>query len=66
MEKYYVNWSVHSGNWLVKKQSENPEEAGKIVQIFSSKEKAEKYCAELNEKEDGQPTKGERFYSNSN
>lgn len=50
-EKYYINWSIHSNNFLVKKQSENPEEAGQIVQIFSSKEKAEKFIQELNEKE---------------
>jgi hypothetical protein len=57
-EKYYINWSVHSNNWLVKKTGEG-EEAGKIIQIFSSKEKAERFIKELNEKENGLPTKGE-------
>lgn len=51
-EKYYINWSIHSNNWLVKQTGEG-DEAGKIVQIFSSKEKAEKFIKELNEKEYG-------------
>ena len=48
--KYYINWSVHSNNWLVKKTGEG-EEAGKIIQIFSSKEKAEEFLRKLEERE---------------
>ena len=55
-EKYYINWSIHSNNWLVKKTSDKPEEAGKIVQIFQTKERAEKFCNELNKKEYGKST----------
>lgn len=52
MEKYYLNWSPVSGNYLVKQIGEG-EEAGKIIQIFLKKEKAEKFLKELNEKENG-------------
>ena len=51
MEKHYINWSVHSNNWLVKKISEDEKEAGKIIQIFSSKEKAEEFLRKLEERE---------------
>lgn len=50
MDKYYINWSSVSGNYLVKKVGEE-ENAGKILQIFLTKEKAEKFIKELVEKE---------------
>ena len=53
MEKYFINWSVHTGDYLIKRRPD-----GKIVQICSKKEKAEKFCDELNEKENGKSTKG--------
>ena len=53
MEHYYINFSFASNNWLVKNQSENPEEAGKIIQIFQTKKAAEDYISKLNEKEYG-------------
>ena len=51
-EKYYINYSYASCNWLVKQTGEG-EEAGKIIQIFTDKAKAEKFIKELNEKENG-------------
>lgn len=67
MTQYYINWSVHSNNWLVKKTEEG-NEFGKIVQIFQTKEKAEKFLKELleREKQNGLSTKREWFYSDSN
>lgn len=44
-EKYYINQSVHTGDWLVKRIGD-----GKIIQIFSTKEKAEKFIKKLEEK----------------
>jgi len=50
MEKYYINFSYASNNWLVKKTSENEKEAGKIIQIFSDKKKAEEFIKKLEAK----------------
>jgi hypothetical protein len=50
MEKYYLNFSNLSGNWLVKKVGEG-EDAGKIIQIFSDKKKAEEFINQLNKNE---------------
>ena len=50
--KYYINFSFTSNNWLVKKIGEG-EEAGKIIQIFQTKKAAEDYISKLNEKEYG-------------
>ena len=52
MTQYYINWSPMSGNYLIKQTGEG-EEAGKIIQIFTDKTKAEKFIKELNEKENG-------------
>jgi len=49
IEKYYINWSIHSNNWLVKKQG--GEDAGKIIQILQTKADAEKYIRKLEENE---------------
>lgn len=47
MEKYYINWSRISGNYLVKEVGE-----GKIIQIFSSKIKAENFIQKLLKEEE--------------
>lgn len=50
--KYYINFSFTSNNWLVKKIGEG-EEAGKIIQIFQTKAKAEEFIKKLEEQENG-------------
>lgn len=52
MEKYYINYSFASCNYLVRQTGEG-DEAGKIIQIFSDKKKAEDFIKQLNEKENG-------------
>ena len=51
MEKYYINFSYASNNWLVKEVGEG-EEAGKIIQIFLTKKAAEEYLSKLEKTQD--------------
>lgn len=48
MNKYFINWSPYTGNYLVKRIGD-----GKILQIFEDKRKAEEFIKELEEKEYG-------------
>ena len=50
MDKYYINQSMWSGDYLVKKTEDGPE-GGKIVQIFRTRAKAEEYVKKLNSAE---------------
>jgi uncharacterized protein YfcZ (UPF0381/DUF406 family) len=52
MKKYYINYSYASCNYLIKKVSEDEKEAGKIIQIFSDKRKAEEFLKKLEESEE--------------
>jgi hypothetical protein len=40
--EYYINWSVHTGRYLVKQIGE-----GKIIAIFNTKAEAENFINEL-------------------